>query len=98
MENVEIAQILREVADLREIMDENPFRVRAYRNAIRTVADHAVPMRKLVEEGADLTELPAIGKGMAENIVQLVTAGGPVLLDELIAQYPKLRDRETAES
>jgi DNA polymerase (family 10) len=88
MENVEIAGTLKEVADLLEILDANPFRVRAYRNAIRTVQDHAVPMRKLVEDGADLTELPSIGKGMAENIVELVETGGLAIMDELGEQVP----------
>jgi len=88
VENVEIGQILREVADLLEITEANPFRVRAYRNAIRTVETHAVPLRKLVEEEADLTELPAIGKGMAENIVEIVSTGGLAVLDELSEHVP----------
>ena len=70
MENVEIAGALREVGDLLEILGANPFRVRAYRNAIRTVVEHTTPMKKLVEDGADLTELPSIGKGMADNIIE----------------------------
>jgi len=88
VENVDIVRVLREVADLLEIQDANPFRVRAYRNAIRTVQDHAVPMRKLVQEGADLTELPSIGKGMAETIGELIETGGLALLDELSQQVP----------
>ncbi len=89
MENVEIARIFREVADLLEIQEANPFRVRAYRNAIRTIDAHAVPMRKLIEQGADLTELPSIGKGMAENIQELVETGGLAILDELSAEIPE---------
>lgn len=89
MENVEIAQIFREVADLLEIQEANPFRVRAYRNAIRTIDAHAVPMRKLLEQGAKLTELPSIGKGMAENIQELVETGGLTILDELSAEIPE---------
>lgn len=88
MENVEIARVFRDVADLLEIRDANPFRVRAYRNAMRTVQDHAVPMRKLVEAGADLTELPSIGKGMAESIAELVETGGLSVLDELSELVP----------
>jgi len=88
VENLEIGQILREVADLLEITEANPFRVRAYRNAIRTVEAHAVPLRKLVEEGADLTELPAIGKGMAENIEEIVATGGLAALDALSEDVP----------
>lgn len=88
MENVEIAGLLRDVADLLEIREANPFRVRAYRNAVRTVEAHAVPMRKLVEEGADLTELPAIGKEMARHIAEIVETGRLSVLDELTEEVP----------
>ncbi|MDX1396091.1 MAG: DNA polymerase/3'-5' exonuclease PolX [Gemmatimonadota bacterium] len=98
MENIEIAGRLREVANLLEILDANPFRVRAYRNAIRTIGEHAVPMRKLVADGTDLTELPSIGKGMAENIRELVETGELSLIDELIEEYPALVDRDVVAS
>jgi DNA polymerase (family 10) len=88
VENVEIAAILREVADLLEIQEANPFRVRAYRNAVRTIEAHAVPMRKLVDEEADLTELPAIGKGMAQNIEELVSTGELSVLNQLSEEIP----------
>jgi DNA polymerase (family 10) len=88
MENVEIAAVLNQVADLLEIQDANPFRVRAYRNAVRTVETHAVPMRKLIGEGADLTELAAIGKEMARHIEELVTTGELTVLEELSQEVP----------
>jgi DNA polymerase (family 10) len=88
MENVEIAAVLKEVADLLEIQEANPFRVRAYRNAVRTIEAYAVPLRKLVEDEADLTELPAIGKGMAQNIEELVTTGGLSVLNQLAEEIP----------
>jgi len=44
MQNAEIARLLGEVADLLEISAGNPFKVRAYRNAARTVADHPDPL------------------------------------------------------
>ena len=49
MENLEIAGVLSQMANLLEIQDANPFRVRAYRNAARFVDGYATPMRKLVE-------------------------------------------------
>ena len=89
MENVEIAAALTEMADLLEIKgDANPFRIRAYRNAVLTVQDHATPLRKLVERGEDLTELPAIGKDMAEHITELVETGHLSQLDELAQEIP----------
>ncbi len=88
MENLEIARRLGQVADLLQIQGANPFRVRAYRNAARTVNAHAVPMRKLLAEGADLTELPGIGKEMAGHIRELAEEGGLSVLDELSAEVP----------
>ncbi|MFQ5747508.1 MAG: DNA polymerase/3'-5' exonuclease PolX [Gemmatimonadota bacterium] len=90
MENVEIARILTEVADLLEIRGgTNPFRIRAYRNAVHTVEDQAAPLRKLVEEGGDLTELPGIGKDMASHITELATTGRLRLLETLSAEVPR---------
>lgn len=88
MENIEIVRVLDEVADLLEIQQANPFRVRAYRNAVRTINAHATPLRKLVEQGADLTELPSIGKGMADNIRELVESGRLAMLEEMAAEIP----------
>lgn len=88
MENIEIVRILNEVADLLEIRQANPFRIRAYRNAVRTIGAHATPMRTLVERGADLTDLPSIGKGMADNIRELVESGRLAMLDEIAAEIP----------
>ncbi len=88
MENIEIVRVLDEVADLLEIQQANPFRVRAYRNAVRTIGAHASPLRKLVEQGADLTALPSIGKGMADNIRELVESGRLAMLEEMAAEIP----------
>ncbi|UCF40866.1 MAG: DNA polymerase/3'-5' exonuclease PolX [Gemmatimonadota bacterium] len=88
MENIEIAHVLRDVAVLLEIRGANPFRVRAYENAARTIEGHTTPLRKMVDDGANLTELPAVGKDMASHIIELVTAGRLSLLDELAQEIP----------
>ena len=90
MENVEIAAVLREMADLLEIKGgTNPFRIRAYRNAVYTVEEHATPLRAMVEAGEDLTELPAIGNDMAAHITELVTEGRLSRLEELAEEIPR---------
>ena len=89
MENVDIAAVLDEVAVLLEIQGANPFRVRAYQNAARTVAEQTMPVRILVEQEADLTDLPAIGKDLAASIRELVTTGRLTLLAELLADVPR---------
>ncbi|UCG89432.1 MAG: DNA polymerase/3'-5' exonuclease PolX [Gemmatimonadota bacterium] len=88
VENIEIAAVLQNVADLLEIKGANPFRIRAYRNAAQVVAEWAAPLRKLVEEECDLTELPSIGKDMARHIEELVSRGELMLLQELSQDVP----------
>ena len=68
MDNAEIARTLEEVADLLEIQNDNPYRIRAYRNAVRTIQVQATPLARLVAENRPLTDLPGIGKEMASHI------------------------------
>ena len=89
MENVEIAGILAELGDLLEIKGSNPFRIRAYRNAVLTVRGLTRPLAAMVEEGEDLTALDAIGKDMAAHIIELVQTGELSLLVEVSAEGPR---------
>lgn len=89
MQNPEIARLLGEVADLLEISAANPFKVRAYRNAARTVADHPDPLGELVRGGNfDLTDLPGIGGSIAQEITTLVETGLLPQRQELVATIP----------
>ncbi|MEZ4417334.1 MAG: DNA polymerase/3'-5' exonuclease PolX [Gemmatimonadota bacterium] len=88
MENFEIARILGEVADLLEIQGANSFRVRAYRNASRAVAQLTRPLAEMVEGNEDLTELPDIGETVAANIVELLETGTLQRLEELGREIP----------
>ena len=89
MQNAEIARLLGDVADLLEISAANPFRVRAYRNAARTVADHPDPIAELVRRGDfDLTDLPGIGAGIAKEITTLVQTGTLPQRQQLVATIP----------
>jgi DNA polymerase (family 10) len=89
MENIEIADVLDQLADLLEIRGSNPFRIRAYRNAVRTVRGLTRPLTAMVEADEDLTELPAIGKDMSAHIVELVQTGTLARLTELSAEVPR---------
>ncbi len=89
MQNAEIARLLGEVADLLEISAGNPFKVRAYRNAARTVADHPDPVAELVAGGEfDLTDLAGIGDGIAKEITALVQTGTLPQRQQLVATLP----------
>ena len=52
--NADIAAVFEEIADLLEIEDANPFRIRAYRNAARTIQSMAQDIKTLIDKGEDL--------------------------------------------
>jgi DNA polymerase (family 10) len=87
-DNAEIARLLGEMADLLEIRGANPFRVRAYRNAVRTVESQSSPLARRVAEGEDLTSLPGIGKEMAGHIAEIVETGSLGARAELLEHIP----------
>jgi len=89
VDNPEIARIFDEVADVLEIQGANPFRIRAYRNAVRTVESLTTPLRKWVEENRPLTDLPGIGKEMANHVREMVETGTLGFRDELLAEVPR---------
>jgi len=66
--NSEIADILSTVANLLEIKGENPFRVRAYHNAARTVQSLPQSAAEMVAQGQDLSELSGIGKDLGVKV------------------------------
>ena len=89
MQNPDIARLFDEVADLLEIQDANPFRVRAYRNAARTIRDFPEPIADLVRAGTkDLTDIAGIGDDLAEKITDIVTTGELPLRKELASKLP----------
>ena len=89
MENIEIAGVLEELGNLLEINGSNPFRIRAYRNAVRTVRGLTRALSVMVDAGEDLTELPAIGKDLSAHIVELVQTGELARLAEVSAEVPR---------
>jgi DNA polymerase (family 10) len=86
--NEDVAVIFDEMADLLEIEDANPFRVRAYRNAARTVRGLGVELQSLLDKGEDLTRLPTIGKDLAAKIEEILITGHAKALDKLHQEVP----------
>lgn len=80
--NADIAADFDELADLLEIEGANPFRIRAYRNAARTLRDLPDDVAAMLEKGEDLTELPGIGKDLAAKIKEIVETGTAAMLEE----------------
>jgi DNA polymerase (family 10) len=88
MQNADIADIFNHLADLLEIEGSNVFRVRAYRNAARTVAELPHPISEMVTTEQPLTGLPGIGKELAAKIVEIVQTGALSKLTELEKKTP----------
>ncbi len=86
--NADIAQAFEEAADLLELDEANPFRVRAYRNAARTVRSLESEVASMLQRKEDLSQLPGIGKDLAGKIRDIVETGHFALLDDLHKRTP----------
>jgi len=86
MTNKEIARVLKITADLLEIHDENPFRIRTYTNAAFVADRHNNPLKNLSEEA--LERVDGIGKGVAKAITEILASGSFDVLEQLKAKTP----------
>ncbi|MFN0056749.1 MAG: DNA polymerase/3'-5' exonuclease PolX [Planctomycetales bacterium] len=90
MQNSDVVKIFEELADLLEIQNANPFRVRAYRNAARTIGDLAESVADIVNDATRrLDDLPGIGSDLAQKIQTIVKTHSLPQLEELRAQVPR---------
>ena len=86
MDNLAIARVLGEIGDLLEIKNENPFKIRAYRNAADTVTHLGDSVSALAP--ADRLRLPGIGKDLATKIGELIDTGTCAYHQELLQEFP----------
>ena len=86
--NAQIANVLERIADLLEVQDANPFRVRAYREGAQTIRDLDQLVADYIREDRfeELKALPNIGSGIAAVVGDYVSSGKSALLEELEAQ------------
>jgi DNA polymerase (family 10) len=87
MDNVMMAGLLDETADLMEINGADTFRVRSYRNAADAIRQTTVDLVAASVETAQLLAISGIGKSMASNIQAIVSTGSLPLRDELLTRY-----------
>jgi DNA polymerase (family X) len=86
--NADIAAVFDEIADLLEIQGENPFRVRAYRNAARTVGEFPHDLKSLFDAGQELPKLPGIGPDLTAKIHEITASGSCGVLQRLHGSLP----------
>ncbi|HKL33417.1 MAG TPA: DNA polymerase/3'-5' exonuclease PolX [Tangfeifania sp.] len=86
--NKEITDKLNEVADLLDLKGENEFRVRAYRNAVRTISGLSKSVAEMEDNDENISSLPDIGDSMVEKIEEIVETGNLKQLEKLKKEIP----------
>ncbi len=87
--NSDVSRLLHRMADFLEIDGANQFRVRAYRNAARSVDGLSRNLANMVEQGEDLTQIKGVGRDLAEKIKEATSTGTLSKLQELEAKFPQ---------
>jgi DNA polymerase (family 10) len=87
MKNREIADIFERIADLLEILGEQPFRVNSYRKSARVIGDLSEAIEDVAAEGR-LQQIAGVGKSTAEKIQQCLETGKVELLEDLLTKVP----------
>jgi len=88
MNNKEIAKVFQDIADLLELKEENPFKIRAYQKAARAIERLTVEVERLVDEDK-LREIPGVGEAITKKITELVTTGRLGFYEKLKAEFPE---------
>jgi DNA polymerase (family 10) len=86
VDNLAIARVLAEIGDLLEIKSENPFKIRAYRNASETIAHSPTPIASM--SPAERLAIPGIGRDLNAKITELVETGGIAYHQGLLQEFP----------
>ncbi len=86
MKNIEVAELLNEIADYEEFSNE-PFKVRAYKKAALLIEGLSDDIEQIWTENK-LTELHGIGEGIAKKISDFLKNGKSKHLEELKKKIP----------
>ncbi|MHB0938823.1 MAG: DNA polymerase/3'-5' exonuclease PolX [Armatimonadota bacterium] len=85
--NYDVGRIFLEMAEALELRGEDPFRIRAYQNAARTVLSQSEPLQEIRARG-ELQALEGIGERMAAKIEEILDTGHLRQHDELMREFP----------
>ncbi len=88
MKNSELAKVFQDIADFLEIKGGEPFKVRAYQRAVRSIEHLPVETEQLMK-GGKLKDVPGIGEAISKKITELLTTGRLEYYEKLRAEFPK---------
>ncbi len=89
MKSLEIAHIFNEIADMLELKDENPFRIRAYRKAALSLESLGEDLEKIAARN-ELEKIPGIGRDLALKIKDFLAKGDISFYDKVKAETPSV--------
>ncbi len=87
MKNRQVSQALKELALLIQIEGTEEYKARAYFRAVRSVGSYGEDIEAVARHG-ELTNIPGVGKAIAEKIEAFLASGSIPLLDELRKKVP----------
>jgi DNA polymerase (family 10) len=87
MDKKAVAHVLEQIAAFLELKGENPFRIRAFRAAARSVATLSADLRTALDDGT-LAATKGIGPATLQIVGELVRTGRASMLEELREQVP----------
>lgn len=87
MRNAILSAIFEQMADIMEILGEDPFRINSYRKVSRTLSELPTDVGVLLEDGR-LAKTPGIGKSSLAKIRQFVDSGQVTAHEELLERIP----------
>ena len=88
LQNFEIVWMLNELADLLEIKGENQFKIRAYRNAARSISRLEQNISGFHDRN-ELKKIPGIGSNIADKIIEFLETGTLAALSRLREEVPE---------
>ena len=87
MNNAAIAQVFQDMADLLELKEDNPFKIRAYQKAARAIETLPEELDQLMKEDR-LREIPGVGEAISNKITELLTTGKLEAYEKLRSEFP----------
>ncbi len=85
--NSEIAKIFGRIADSLEILDENGFKINAYRKASRNISSMPDSLEEFDGE-KELSTIPGVGKDLSQKIIEHRLTGKIAYYEEIKKQVP----------
>lgn len=83
--NFEVADVFEQIAQILEGRGENPFKVRAYRNAVRTLENLTEPVSDIAARG-ELKKIAGFGDAIAGKTAEILATGTCELFERLKAE------------